>query len=126
MPLSMKCHGSAMAPTATSKVAMGAAVVASGSNFVPVSSAVEDQRDEAPSFKAGNGQGLEASHVNPFTDPVAGLLPPKAGPVAIITKANSFKFGDDSGTAPRQVAANATSYPRLKVVMSADSRREIR
>lgn len=120
MPLSTNCHGTAMTPTAIHKVAMGVAVAASGSDFVPVtvSFAIEDQRDEAPHLALARAKGLNPIASNPSAVPVAGLLPPKAGPVVFVTQVAKPKFRDSAGTVAREVAAFATTYPGMQVVRS--------
>jgi hypothetical protein len=96
--MSINCHGTAMTPTAIHKVAMGVAVTASGSKSVPStgSLAVEDQRDESPSVRDGKGQRRETYRVNHAAVPVAGYLPPKAGPVAIVRPINRDKKRDST------------------------------
>jgi len=121
MPLPANCHGSAMAPTATSKEAMGLAVVANGSNFVPtpVSLVSEDQRDEAPGIRTAQRQGLEGNRVILHAAvPVTGYLPPKAGPVVIVSPVINVEFRDIAGTVACKVPAFATGYPGFQVVMS--------
>jgi hypothetical protein len=74
MPLSMNCHGTAMAPTAIHKVAMGVAVTASGSKSVPmsVSFGIEDQRDEASRLALARAKALKPIASNHAAVPVTG------------------------------------------------------